>query len=65
MAALLYFRGLKHELAAIPAQQNVASTSIAAYKDRMFRYALLAVLLFLLLVNGFEFKLMSISPVFF
>jgi len=31
------FRGHRHQVAAIPAQQNVASTSIAAYKDRMVR----------------------------
>jgi len=34
----LLFRGHRHQVAAIPAQQNVASTSIAAYKDRMVRY---------------------------
>lgn len=33
-------RGHRHQVAAIPAQQNVASTSVAAYKDRMVRYVL-------------------------
>jgi len=31
------FRGHRHQVAAIPAQQNVSSTSVAAYKDRMVR----------------------------
>ena len=33
-----YFRGYTQVVAAVPAQQNVNMTSIAAYKDRMVRY---------------------------
>lgn len=32
------YRGFRHQVAAIPAQQNVSATSIAAYKDRMVRW---------------------------
>lgn len=34
----LHDRGFRHQVSAFPAQQNVSSSSIAAYKDRMVRW---------------------------
>jgi len=38
IAKLLHEKGFRHRVAAIPAQQNVSSASIATYKDRMVRW---------------------------
>ncbi|ELT91838.1 hypothetical protein CAPTEDRAFT_221670 [Capitella teleta] len=38
IAKFLHEKGFRHQVAAVPAQQNVASSSIAAYKDRMVRW---------------------------
>lgn len=38
IAKHLHEKGFRHQVSAIPAQQNVAATSIAAYKDRMVRW---------------------------
>ncbi|XP_064618504.1 ceramide glucosyltransferase-B-like isoform X2 [Lineus longissimus] len=38
LSQALHSQGFRHRVASVPAQQNVASTSIAAYKDRMVRW---------------------------
>jgi len=38
LAKYLHNKGFQHRVSSIPAQQNVASTSVAAYKDRMVRW---------------------------
>lgn len=38
LSKMLHEKGFRHQVAAIPAQQNVGSSSIAGYKDRMVRW---------------------------
>lgn len=38
LAKYLHDKGFRHQVAAIPAQQNVANVSIVAYKDRLVRW---------------------------
>jgi len=38
IAKMLHDKGFRHQVAAVPAQQNVATMSIASYKDRMVRW---------------------------
>lgn len=38
IAKLLHEKGFRHQVAAVPAQQNVASITVVDYKDRMVRW---------------------------
>jgi ceramide glucosyltransferase len=38
IAKMLHEKGFRHSVAAVPAQQNVATASVASYKDRMVRW---------------------------
>lgn len=55
LSKYLHDKGFRHRIAAVPAQQNVATTSIAGYKDRMVRWLRLRLNMMPLTAGIFEF----------